>query len=175
MPKIGRVTRLALALVAAIATTPSFVVRGDTQIGAFKVRGGVLADATRAFGVPSSVRKKNGSECTVTWRRRGLTILFLSLERRDPCNTGFLVLGTTTSTRWTTAAGLRIGNAATPARVHAAYPKAVYQQKQWPNTGWWLVMRKYCELGGNAPYPGLLARVSNGRISALVVQVGVCE
>ena len=159
-----------LVLVAAIATFPSFVVRSDTQIGAFKARGGVLADAKKAFGAPTTVRKKNASECTVTWRKLGLVISFLSLERRDPCNTGFLVLGTMTSRRWTTAAGLRIGNAATPARIRAAYPRAIRHAN-----GWWLVTRKYCELGGNAPYPGLLARVSKGRISALVVQIGVCE
>jgi hypothetical protein len=172
------VTRWALILAAAIAVgassaaaTPSFVVRGDTQIGAFKVRGGVLADAKKAFGPPTTVRKKNPSQCTVTWRGLGLVISFLSLERRDPCNTGFLVLGTMTSRRWTTSAGLRIGTSATPARIHAAYPRATHH----PNSGWWLVTRKYCELGGNAPYPGLLARVSGGRISALVVQIGVCE
>jgi hypothetical protein len=152
------------------SASPSYVVRGDTQIGAFKVRGGVLTDAKTAFGPPSTVRKKNASECTVVWRNVGLAISFLSLERKDPCNTGFLVLGTMTSRRWTTAAGLRIGSAATPARIHAAYPRATRH----PN-GWWLVTRKYCELGGNAPYPGLLARVSNGRISALVVEIGVCE
>ena len=152
------------------AATPSFVVRGDTKIGAFKVRGGVLADATRAFGLPSAVRKKNASECTVTWSKIGLVISFLSLERRDPCNTGFLVLGTMTSRRWTTAAGLRIGIPATKARIRAAYQRATRHP-----SGWWLLTRKYCELGGNAPYPALLARVSDGRISALVLQIGVCE
>ena len=162
--------RLTLILVAALAVAPSYVVRGDTQIGAFKVRGGVLADAKKAFGAPTTVCKKNASQCTVAWRNLGLVISFLSLERRDPCNTGFLVLATMTSRRWTTAVGLRIGTSATPARIRAAYPRATRH----PN-GWWLVPRKYCELGGNAPYPGLLARVRDGRISALVVQVGVCE
>jgi hypothetical protein len=176
------VTRWTLILVAAVvvgassaAATPSFVVRGDTQIGALHTRGGILADAKKAFGSPSKVRKKNASQCTVTWRDLGLVISFLSLERRDPCNKGFLVLGTMTSGRWTTSAGLRIGGAATSARIHAAYPRATFHRNAGPSKGWWLVTRKYCELGGNAPYPGLLARASGGRISALVVQIGVCE
>ncbi len=174
--------RRTLILVVAIAVgtstaaaIPNYVVRGDTQIGAFKVRGGVLAGAKKAFGPPSTVRKKNASQCTVTWRNLGLVVSFLSLERRDPCNTGLLVLGTMTSRRWATSAGLRIGNTATTARIRAAYPRATYHRQAGATSGWWLVTRKYCELGGNAPYPGLLARVSSGRISALVVQVGVCE
>ncbi len=169
---------LAAALVVgapSVAATTSFVVRGDMQIGAFKTRGGAVADAKKAFGTPSTVRKKNASQCTAVWRDLGLVISFLSLERRDPCKRGFLVLGTMTSRRWTTSAGLRIGNTATPARIHAAYPRATYHRNAGPSSGWWLVTRKYCELGGNAPYPGLLARVSSGRISALVVQIGVCE
>lgn len=167
---------LAIAIGASsAAATPSFVVRGDTQIGAFHTRAGTLAGAKKAFGSPTTVRRKNPSQCVAVWRDLGLVITFLSLDRRDACKTGFLVQGTMTSRRWTTSAGLRIGNTATPARIHAAYPHATYHRKEAPNSGWWLVTRRYCELGGNAPYPGLLARVGGGRISALVVQIGVCE
>ena len=42
-------------------------------------------------------------------------------------------------------------------------------------TGYWLVTRQVCaEVGGGA-YPGLLARMRNGRVSALVARSSVCD
>ncbi|MDX6507968.1 MAG: hypothetical protein QOG06_2612, partial [Gaiellaceae bacterium] len=74
---------------------------------------------------------------------------------------------------WRTAAGLRIGDPVS--RVTRLHPHAKLHHGSGPTAGWWLVTRHACELGGYAPFPGLLARVSSGRISAFVVQLGVCE
>jgi hypothetical protein len=75
----------------------------------------------------------------------------------------------TNRVHWRTGLGLRVGDSV--GRVKALYPKA----KLHAPGGWWLVARKSCKETGAQPYPGLLARVRNGRVTALVVSAGVCE
>jgi hypothetical protein len=172
------VRRLAAALVLAVviavpaAASTGSVVQGDAQIGAFKTRTGLLKDARAAFGKPLRVKKKDASSCLAVWSN-GVAATFLDLAQKDPCGRGVFVQGTMIGRAWRTAAGLRIGDPV--ARVARLHPHAKLHHGSGPTAGWWLVTRHACELGGYAPFPGLLARVSRGRISAFVVQLGVCE
>ena len=43
------------------------------------------------------------------------------------------------------------------------------------DTGYWLVTRGICAEVGGGSYPGLLARMRNGRVSALVARISVCD
>ena len=74
---------------------------------------------------------------------------------------------------WRTAVGLRVGDGV--GRLKRLYPRARYRRGPGGSTGYWLVTRRTCELGGRQPYPGLLARVRDGRVAALVAGTTACE
>jgi hypothetical protein len=173
------VIRLAI-LVAALVTVGAaraepapHVLHGDTSVGGLRVARSDLADARARFGAPATTRRVQ-AECIASWRGIGLTLAFLELSGGDPCRAGSLVRATITSrAHWRTAKGLRVGDPV--ARLRALYPGARSRRSiaQW--TGYWLVTRRACELGGFEPYPGLLARVRHGRVSALVAATTACE
>ena len=74
---------------------------------------------------------------------------------------------------WRTAVGLRVGD--TAARLRKLYPRARLRTGFAGDSGYWLVTRQVCaEVGGGA-YPGLLARMRAGRVSALVARSSVCD
>ena len=84
-----------------------------------------------------------------------------------------LIVTVTGRTAWRTAVGLRVGDSA--ARLRSLYPRARLRTGFAGDSGYWLVTRQMCaEVGGGA-YPGLLARMQNGRVSALVARSSVCD
>lgn len=159
---------------AAVAAAPApYVLLGDTSVGGLRIARADLADARARFGAPSSARRE-GPSCVASWRRIGLTLTFLDLSGANACRSGSLVRATITSRgAWRTGKGLRKGDSV--ARLRRLYPKATYRRHIAPWTGYWLVTRRACELGGFEPFPGLLARISNGRVSALVAGTTACE
>ena len=166
----------ATAPAAAAAVTAPYVLQGDRNVGGVRIARADLADARARFGAPSTARPAGPARCVATWRRLGLTLAFLDLSGGAPCRTGVLVRATITSRgAWRTARGLRKGDSV--ARLRLLYPQATYRRRAagvgW--TGWWLVTRRACELGGYEPYPGLLARVRDGRVAALVAATTACE
>ncbi len=174
--------RLALLLlVAAAATAPSasaapapYVLQGDTNVGGVRISRADLSDARARFGAPTTTRREQTIACVAHWRRIGLTLTFLDLSGRNPCTTGILIRATVTSRgAWRTGKGLRKGDSV--ARLRRLYPKATYRRHITAWTGYWLVTRRACELGGYEPFPGLLARVRNGRVTALVAATTACE
>ena len=74
---------------------------------------------------------------------------------------------------WRTALGLRVGD--TTARVRALYPKARLKTGVPGDSGYWLVTRGICAEVGGGSYPGLLARIRAGRVSAFVSRIAVCD
>jgi hypothetical protein len=166
----------AAALTAATATgalTP-YVIEGDRSVGGVRIARADLADASARFGAPSATRRDGAAICRASWRRLGLTLAFLDLSGGNACRTGILVRATMTSRgAWRTSKGLRKGDSV--ARLRRLYPQASYRRHIVPWTGYWLVTRRACELGGYEPYPGLLARVRDGRVSALVASTAACE
>jgi hypothetical protein len=82
------------------------------------------------------------------------------------------VLSVTNRPKWRTVLCLRVSD--TVARLRSLYPRARLRGTA-PERGYWLVTRQICaEVGGGA-YPGLLARIRNGRVSALVSRIAVCD
>src|ERR671919_887115 len=75
---------LVLASAGAAQTAPSFVIAGDTKVGAFAVKtDGSLVGAIRAFGQPRL--RRTGEACRATWAQYGLTMSFYNLGGANPC------------------------------------------------------------------------------------------
>jgi len=172
---------LALALFAAFALTlpalaasPPFVVQADRAVGGLQIGRGTLAAARQRFGSPSTVRPRaSGVECNARWNRLGLKLAFLDFSGRA-CADGVLVTATITSrSAWRTAVGLRVGDSV--ARLLRLYPRASLHRAAPPWTGYWLVTRRTCAEVGSIPYPGLLARVQDGRVTALIAGTAPCD
>ena len=159
---------------AASAAPAPYVLHGDTSVAGLRIGRADLADARVRFGAPSTTRREQGVACVAAWPRIGLTLSFLDLSGGNPCATGGLIRATVTSRgTWRTSKGLRKGDSV--ARLRQLYPGARYRRHIHAWTGYWLVTRRACELGGFEPFPGLLARVRDGRVTALVVATTACE
>lgn len=165
--------RLLAALV--LATAAPHVIAGDSSFGGLHLGRSTLPQARAAFGAPQT-QSKRPNACVATWPRAGLTVRFgtIGSDPTDPCVGGVAFTITVTSrSAWRTSAGLRVGDPVS--RIAAAFPHAVLHTRAGPETGYWLVVRKACSLGGNAPYPALLARVAHHRVAAFVGSVSVCD
>ena len=157
----------AVAAAAVAAPAPTRVIQGDRVVGGLRV-----AHATRA---PSSGRRRRrarrGVSCVVTWRGLGARLEFLDFEGQG-CARGVVVVATVTSrSAWRTSVGLRVGDSTT--RLRRLFPRASFHSGS--PAGYWLVTRRRCAEAGGGAFPGLLARVRAGRVTALVVTAGVCE
>jgi hypothetical protein len=160
---------VAMEVETAVAAPRSFVIQGDYNIGGFRVKvDGSLGGAIDALGSPSSRRLRNGV-CYVAWSGIGVRMQFYNLGGGNPCGfgTGRFSNATITGARWRTSKSLRIGD--TEARVRRLYPLARFHSDRFHGPGWWLVVR-YSTIGDGGNYPGLMARVRSGRVSALVVR-----
>lgn len=172
MLRVALVAALVLA-VPASATLGDFVIQGDRSFAGVRT-GAKLEAAVKKLGPPSSVLPRGDSECVATWKRIGAVVTLLHLSGGKPCPDGVIVGLTATGKRWRTARGVRVGDGVQ--RIHDVFPQARHVTTGLAEQrGWWLVTRRYCELGGRRPYPGLLARMRGDTVAALVVTVGVCE
>jgi hypothetical protein len=172
----GLVTGVAtLALVVVVAAAPAAapprVILGDTVLGGLRLGHATPPQAVKQLGKPTVLRQLQPTVCRGIWQPLGLTTAFLSLSGRPPCTAGALLTATITSrAAWRTAVGLRVGDPV--ARVKALYPRSSLRGSP---SGYWLITRRTCKVGGSLPYPSLLARVLRGRVSALVVATTACE
>jgi hypothetical protein len=172
------VALLAFALLAAAvpasAAAPSYVIHGDRSVAGLQVARATSADAVARLGAPTSTTPQPPYGCVKQWRPLGLTLAFVDLTARNACRDGVLLRATARSrAHWRTAKGLRVGDPVS--RLQRLYPAAKVRPNQGEWTGYWLVVRRTCELGGRHPYPGLLARVQAGRVSAIVSGTLACE
>jgi hypothetical protein len=151
----------------AVAAAP-FTIQADHRVGGLAVGRGTRAQAIARFGLPTSIQPGTQT-CNVTWKPLGLRISFLDFAGIACRDGGAVKLTITNRAHWRTGVGLRVGDSV--ARAKALYPKAKLHAPE----GWWLVARKSCKETGGQPYPGLLARVHAGHVTALVVTAGVCE
>ena len=167
------VAALAATAASAEAAPAPYIIQSDRSAGGIVIARSKPAAAIRRFGRPAS-RKAQGPSCLMYWPRLKLAIRFLDFERK-PCTNGVAAVVTITSReRWRTAVGLRVGDRV--ARLWRLYPNASLQRGTFtPFAGYWLVTRRACAEVGRAPYPGLLARARDGRVTALVVSTTACE
>jgi hypothetical protein len=121
------------------------------------------AAAARAFGAPSA-RSVSGSSCAVRWAGLGLSVTFATFGAGSPCDPGALAAArwagaSIRSAKWTTTAGLRVGD--TLATLRRLYPHAVHVARSR-----WLLTYKRGEVG---LIPYLEADVHGGVVVALVL------
>lgn len=165
------VASAAVLSTAATASAHELTVRGDHRIGSFYVkRDGTLRGAIDAFGRPSS-KTGSGDSCTARWGRHGLKILFYNLGGQDACRPAHGHFGTARlrGDHWTTNHGLDIGH--TVRRLRNLYPRAEWHRSEpgfWP-AGWWLKKAR-SPFGDGSAYPGLLAKMKDGRVAAFHVR-----
>jgi hypothetical protein len=150
--------------VAASAAPGGSVVRGDVQIGRYLVkRDGTLGGAIRAFGQPSSLRRRDVT-CLARWSGPGVRISFYNLGGQNPCQRryGYFGEGIITGRGWATGRGLRIGDSAR--RV-----SALYGQRRVSGAWAWLLTRR-SPFGDGGVYAALSARIHHGRVTAFRVK-----
>ena len=163
---------LAVALVLT-AAPPQHVIQGDRTAGGIRIARSTPADVKRLFGAPTTSRVTSPRTCGQSWKDARLTVTFFTFEDK-PCVRGVALIVTVTGrTAWRTGLGLRVGDSA--ARLQTLYPKASLRTGFAGETGYWLVTRQVCAEVGGGDYPGLLARMRNGRVSALVARSSVCD
>lgn len=165
---------LALSLLgAAVMAVPApaaaeLVIRGDWRLAGYRVKAdGTLGGAVNAFGQPSRLTRTSDITCSASWRSRGLRIGFYNLGGFNPCarSRGHFSNAVVTGRQWETGPGLAVGDRNT--RLRRLYPDARWASAP-GGAGWWLITRR--SPGGEGSYPGLLARMREGRVAALVVR-----
>jgi hypothetical protein len=167
------VAAAALAAACAAAAAGPRVVQGDARVGGLQIGRSGLAAAQVAFGRPSSARPDSRVSCVLRWPGHGLRLRFLSFEGHA-CSRGVLVTATVARRAgWRTGRGLRVGDPVE--RVRRLYPAARFRRAAAGRTGYWLIVRRACQEVGGAAYPGLLARVARGRVTAVVAATTPCE
>jgi hypothetical protein len=164
---------LLAAALAFTAAPPQHVIQGDRAAGGIRIARSTPAQVKQLFGAPSTSRVTSAQSCLQSWKGARLAVTFFTFEGK-PCTKGVALIVTVTGrTAWRTAVGLRVGDFA--ARLRSLYPRARVRRGFAGDSGYWLITRLVCaEVGGGA-YPGLLARMRNGRISALVARSSVCD
>jgi hypothetical protein len=165
------VLALVAVLAAVLAGGDVHVIQGDTSAGGIRVGRSTPVNVKQLFGAPSFSRA-SGQTCVQRWAGLGLRVEFFTFETRPCARGGALIVTVTNRAKWRTALGLRVGDAA--ARVRALYPRARLRGAG-TDRGYWLVTRQICAEVGGGSYPGLLARIRNGHVSALVSRIAVCD
>jgi hypothetical protein len=151
-----------LVTVPTAAAAPTFVIVRDVSIGGFP-RDATVARAIAVFGQPT-VRRQDPQafdRCHLEWARYGVSMeTYHTGGGLDPCGpAGRHVSTTVADRRWRTSVGLKIGDTVT--KLRRLYPRA---EKDTPGV-WWLTKRSFAGL----PFPGLEAKVKNGRVAAFTL------
>ena len=169
---VAVVVALAALAGAAFGATGVHVIHGDRNAGGILIGRSTPAAVKRLFGAPSTNRALSEQSCVQSWKGARLVVHFFSFEGKA-CTMGIaLVVTVTGRAAWRTAVGLRVGDSAL--RVRALYPRARLRAFG-GDTGYWLVTRQICAEVGGGQFPGLMARMHRGRVSALVARIAVCD
>lgn len=150
------------------------VIQADKSVGGIRLGRSTPDDVRKLFGPAASARQPGPSaqSCVRSWPGLKLEVEFFTFETQ-PCLRGVALIATVRSrASWRTVLGLRVGD--TAARVRSLYPRARLRGAG-AERGYWLVPREICAEVGGGSYPGLLARVRAGRVSALVSRIAICD
>ncbi len=173
MRTLVAVCAAAAVAVSAAAAGGVHVIQGDRNAGGIRIARSTPADVKKLFGAPSTSRVLSAQSCLQSWKPARLVVHFFTFEGK-PCARGVALIVTVTGrAAWRTAVGLRVGDSA--ARLRTLYPRARLRTGFPGDNGYWLVTRQVCAEVGGGTYPGLLARMRNGRVAALVARSSVCD
>jgi hypothetical protein len=159
---------------AAFGAAREHVIQGDKSAGGILIGRSTPSQVKKLFGAPSAIQTAAmGRTCKQNWQSASLVVEFFTFET-NPCSKGVaLVVTVRGRAAWRTALGLRVGDPV--ARVRKLYPRAPLKTGVPGDNGYWLVTRKICAEVGGGSYPGLLARIRAGRVSAFVSRIAVCD
>jgi hypothetical protein len=151
---------LAAFLVAPASAAPTFVIRGDSDIGGFTLtHNGSLKTAIDIYGTPTT-RQPFGDVCTVVWDTYGIKAQFFYMQpgacSPNACHRESALRGK----QWRTAKGLHIGD--TLQRLHKLYRHS----RRFIGSDWALASRPFA----GVRTPTLLATVNARRVVAFVVR-----
>jgi hypothetical protein len=124
-----------------------------------KTIGTLPGSLARTFGRPSR-RTRNGQYCNIGWAGRGMTIVLVAGQAKNPCTSGRATGGVATARRWHTAKGLAVG--ASLAELRRRYPTARNVGSDW----WKLGSIRNSRSKEAIP---LHAHVRDGRVDKLLV------
>lgn len=155
---------VAIRVVAAVTSEDpverSFTIVRDESIGGFP-RDGTIGDAVELLGVPSVRLPEGYNQCKLNWPSRGITMDTVFPGAANPCSAQGNHLSTTvTDKRWTTDAGLKIGDA--QARIREVYPEAGKPSSDG-------IVEIFTRDFSGLPLPSLTATVAKGRVTALTL------
>lgn len=155
---------VAIRVVAAVTSDEpvrrSFLIVRDESIGGFP-RDGTIGAAVELLGLPTARIPGGVNQCDLTWPSRGITMNTVFPGAGNPCGAKGNHLSTTvTDKRWTTDAGLKIGDPA--ARIRELYPNAGSPSSDG-------VVEIFTRDFSGLPLPSLTATVAKGRVTALTL------
>ncbi len=161
------------ALAGAASGGSVHVIQGDKNAGGIKIGASTAADVERLFGAPSTSRVLSAQTCQQSWKGLRLVVQFFTFDGKPCAERVALTAIVTGRAAWRTNVGLRVGDSVE--RLKTLYPRARLRTRFQGDAGYWLVTRQICAEAGGGPYPGLLARITGGRVSALVARLAVCD
>ena len=149
---------------------------GQTGFGAFEENFTVPAAAglRAAFGEPEAVSSPTGFTCFFSWPSQGIYNAELAAfgGTTDACTNGSFISAVLTDPSWHTPRGVHPGGPAKAAKKQAV-AKCTRKAHCFGPGGWVLGMhRSECAA---AKVPSVIARVSGGLVSRLVVLTHGCE
>jgi hypothetical protein len=97
-----------------------------------KTIGTLPGSLARTFGPPSR-RTRKGPYCNVGWATRGMTIVLVADQAKNPCTSGSAAGGVATARGWHTTKGLAVG--ASLAELRRRYPTAKNVGSDWWKLG----------------------------------------
>lgn len=160
MYRAGLVLALLAVSVASASAAPTYVILRDESVGGFP-RHGTVRDAIRVFGQPATRENVAIDQCRLTWPSSGVTMeTYYTGAATDPCGPDGRHRSTTvTDPCWRTSAQLKLRDPLS--RMRTLYPKAVRTR---PGV-WRLTTRPFAGVA----FPGLEAKIANGRVASLTV------
>lgn len=155
---------VAIRVVAAVTSDDpierSFLIVRDESIGGFP-RDGTIGDAVELLGLPTARLPGGVNQCELRWPSRGITMDTVFPGAANPCGPAGNHLSTTvTDKRWTTDAGLKIGDPA--ARIRELYPEAGKPSSDG-------IVELFTRDFSGLPLPSLTATVAKNRVVALTL------
>lgn len=123
----------------------------------------------RAFGAPTTIKRGKYQDCTITWARLGLRVVFVNYGGRPACSSGFFQAARITDpSKWAVIVGSR------PGIVESSAPGYLSARLRATETAYgWSLAEVFIPWGDPGYYPSILAKSDElGPIEEYEVWVG---